>query len=338
MSSGAGSRARPRPGRGAPSAADHRATSWPSGRTSTAPAGARSSAVAVRGSVTTSSTGAVKPVCPATSAQRASSVGANRVRPSPMRSRVEIRSPSRSNQQWDEAVVEVPWERLVGGASGATRRSGSAHVVKPNRTALVLVAAEQLGRRPAPEHPRQLPSQVEGVLDPGVHAGAAAGRHAVGGVADQEAPVPAVALGDLGGEGETAAPLEGDVEVGDSCGGTDHRDEVAFGQIVHAGLFGRPLTGQPPPVLPAPAGKDAAIHVGMLEDVERMTPVPDDMIQRGEELHPLVDGQVIRALHARCRARSAPRCARRRRRWRTSPPPARNVASTSCCRPATSRP
>jgi hypothetical protein len=101
----------------------------------------------------------------------------------------------------------------------------------------------------------------------------------------------------LGGEGETAAPLEGDVEVGDSCGGTDHGDEVAFGQIVHAGLFGRPLTSQPPPVLPAPAGKDAAIHVGMLEDVERMTPVPNDMSQRREELHPLVDGQVIRALH-----------------------------------------
>jgi hypothetical protein len=51
------------PGRGVASGVAHRATSWPSGRTCTAPAGSRPGAAAVWGGRAATWTSAAKPVC-----------------------------------------------------------------------------------------------------------------------------------------------------------------------------------------------------------------------------------------------------------------------------------
>src|SRR5262249_52697076 len=73
------------------------------------------------------------------------------------------------------AQAAVVLQRTLGGARGG-------------RPALVIVALEQALAAPAAEHRRQFPTEVECILDAGIHAETAVRRMRVRGVAGKEHP------------------------------------------------------------------------------------------------------------------------------------------------------
>ena len=132
----------------------------------------------------------------------------------------------RAEQAGEAAVGDDQPERPVGGVQQAAR----------DRDALVRVGIEQGRRGPALDDERQLPGQVVGVLQAGVHALRADRAVDVGGVAEQEAAAVAEARGaavmDAVG-GEPAAGLERQAGAGFGAQGGNHgleRDVVAAAQ------------------------------------------------------------------------------------------------------------
>src|SRR5580704_4757522 len=107
-----------------------------------------------------------------------------------------------------QSAVEIPGESFAGTGAGAGWLRGALDVVKPDWTAFGLIGGEHVRLRPAAQHPGELPPEVEGVLDGGVHAGAASWCHAVGGVTGEEATPLAVLFGDLRRERKAAEPFD----------------------------------------------------------------------------------------------------------------------------------
>jgi hypothetical protein len=103
-------------------------------------------------------------------------------------------------------------------ALAAARDAGPMWIVSASLIYLGTLAAlqgvQQPLSRPAAQPPGKLPAKVVGVVDGGVHAGAAPRGDAMGGVADQEGPPLAVALGELGRERERADPHQPRLEIG----------------------------------------------------------------------------------------------------------------------------
>ena len=117
--------------------------------------------------------------------------------------------------------------------SGAERPG---QVVLGDRPALDLVGVEQVRRRPSPWsthasfQPRSNPSGHGGV-----QAGAAAWRHPVGGVADEEDVAGAEPVGDRAREGERADALDrGPSDPVDAGAGPDDVDEAGSSVYVAA--------------------------------------------------------------------------------------------------------
>ena len=115
-----------------------------------------------------------------------------------------------------DPAAEVDGELVEHGATAAVRIGGADEVVLGDHPTLGLVGVEQVGSGPAAQHPGQLPAEVVAALEGGVHPGAAAWRHAVGGVADEEGPARR-------GTGRPAGPASGTrrrvrcgIEVGDA--------------------------------------------------------------------------------------------------------------------------
>ena len=129
-----------------------------------------------------------------------------------------------------DAPAEVDVQLVGGLAGGAAGVGGAGDVVRGDRPPLGLVGVQQLGPGPAAQHPAELPAEVVAATDRGVHPGAAARGHAVGGVAGQEDVAGAEAVGQLGGEAEGAGALDRDVEVVDAGSGADPAHE-ALGRV-----------------------------------------------------------------------------------------------------------
>ena len=181
---------------------------------------------------------------------------------------------------------------------GAACRGGAPDVVECDRTPFELVGVEQARRCPVAQDPRELPTEIKGVLDASVHARAATWRHPVGGVTDQPAATSAISLGDLGGESKPAEPLDLDVEVDDASGNVQQPDEVPFAQLIQARTVERALARQAPVVLASAAGEYRAVHQWMLQDVEGVATLTDRIVEISSELDALVDGQLVGAFHA----------------------------------------
>ena len=96
-------------------------------------------------------------------------------------------------------------------------------VVHSHRSALGGVGGEQPGGCPSALGGGQLPHQVVHVGDAGVESQAAGGREPVGGVADQEDPAVAVALGDLARHPPRSNVVDHEVEVVGTGGGPEQR-------------------------------------------------------------------------------------------------------------------
>ena len=77
-----------------------------------------------------------------------------------------------------------------------------------DRAALGLVAVEQARRRRRPDRERELPGEVVGVLDAGVHALGAGGRVDVRGIAGHEDPAGAVAVDEPVADPEDRRPAQ----------------------------------------------------------------------------------------------------------------------------------
>ena len=147
-----------------------------------------------------------------------------------------------------EAVVEVLGQglgavrlgALLGGAGDAAGRDGAP---------LGLVAVQQGRAGPAAQDPGELPAEVVGLGDGGVHAHPGARGHALGGVADQEGAALPVALGDLGRERERALGHDPDRQIGQAGGGADEAGQAGVGVVLQPlapGSQDRPYSQRPP--------------------------------------------------------------------------------------------
>ena len=186
--------------------------------------------------------------------QAASRGPVNSVSPGPIRSSVETR-PSAVGTQW--CAMRPP--RSTWSSSPGRRREPvvgrAGDVVLGDRPALGLVGVEQLRAGPAPQHPAELPAEVEAAVDRGVHAGAAARGHPVGGVAHQERRVPRGSGRRSARRGERADPLDPRREVGHAGREPDQlrsaRSWARAGSLAPGAATYRSTSGRPVP----PAGR-----------------------------------------------------------------------------------
>src|SRR4249920_1221219 len=97
--------------------------------------------------------------------------------------------------------VEADLITHVAAAAHGIQRTGE--IVFSDWTPFRLVSVEQRSRRPAFEHPRQLPPEVEPVGYCVVHAGTAARSHPVSGIPNQECVAGPEVISDCRREGES---------------------------------------------------------------------------------------------------------------------------------------
>src|SRR5262245_43790771 len=126
------------------------------------------------------------------------------------------RAAVRANPVVRQPPVEIPGEGFGGTGAGAGWLRGALDVVQPDWPAFGLVGGEQVWRCPSAQDPGKCPPEVEGVLDGGVHAGAASRCHAVGSVASEEATPLAVPFGYLRREREAAKALDARPKITDA--------------------------------------------------------------------------------------------------------------------------
>src|SRR6185312_8071869 len=95
-----------------------------------------------------------------------------------------------------------------------------------NRDALALIAVEQRGRGPAADHRFELPTEIGGIADAGIHAEAAIRRMDMRGVAGEEHATQAEAIGDQGASAPWHARdnLKGEIAAGEAA---DHAIDLA---------------------------------------------------------------------------------------------------------------
>src|SRR5690242_16982840 len=114
--------------------------------------------------------------------------------------------------------------------------------MQPDWAAFGLVGVEQVSRRPPAQNPGKLPPEVEGVLDGGVHAGAAAWCHAVRSVPGEEAAPLAVPFGYLRREREAAEPLDARPKITDADRAGYQTGQLLLAEVREPGLAGGPLS------------------------------------------------------------------------------------------------
>src|SRR5690349_962598 len=141
-----------------------------------------------------------------------------------------------------QPAVEIPGEGFGGAGAGTGWLRGAVDVVQPDWPAFGLVGVEQVSRRPPAQDPGKLPPEVEGVLDGGVHAGAASWRHAVGSVTGEEATALAIPAGYLRREREAAEPLDACPEITDAGRAGDQTGQLMLTKVSEPGLADSPLS------------------------------------------------------------------------------------------------
>ena len=190
-----------------------------------------------------------------------------------------------------DAAAEVRAQLVGGAADRAARVGGACGVVLGDRPALRLVGVEQRVAGPAAQHPGQLPAEVVGVADRGVHPGRAARREAVRGVADQERAALAEAVGERDAVVGGREVLDARLEVRDAGGDPDLAHQVCGRQVVEALVLGVPG----PRVEPAVAVADRERGVVAGQEVDDVAVLADDVPQRRAEADGHAGREVARA-------------------------------------------
>jgi hypothetical protein len=135
-----------------------------------------------------------------------------------------------------------------------------------------------------------------GVVDRGVHHGAAAGGDAVCRVADEERVSVAVAVCHLGGERERARPQDAWLEVGYAGCGPDQAHRLCLGVLPRVGSVRLELLAVQPAVT-GPARDEDAFGLRAGDDVEAEAALTDDISHRRLEQRGGVVDQTVGPHH-----------------------------------------
>ena len=138
-------------------------------------------------------------------------------------------------------------QALAGGEHAPEIRARFGDVAHGDRAALDLVGAQQRVAGPAAQCGLELPAEIDGVLDAGIHAEAAGRRHQMGGIAGNEDALRSIAVGhelaphpahhredlvvEVAAHGARERPADVGLGVGHLVGGADDRHAEAVAAV-----------------------------------------------------------------------------------------------------------
>ena len=195
-----------------------------------------------------------------------------------------------------DPAAEVGGDLVADVAERPVRIGRAGQVVLDDRPPLGLVGVEQRGGGPAAEHPRQLPTEVERVGDGGVHPGAAARRHAVRGIADEERVPDPERVGDHRRERRRPDALDQRLELGDA-GREPEQPRDPLRRVLVEPLAGRVPPDAEDPAVAASGRQQAAARLRMLDPVDAEAVRADDIPQRRAEQRRHAFVEMVRAAH-----------------------------------------
>ncbi len=196
---------------------------------------------------------------------------------------METRPDAAGNHACGDAAAQVDRELVDDRPAAAVRVRGSDDVVLGDDPAFRFVAVQQRVVGPALQHPRELPAEVVTALQRGVHTGAAARRHAVGGVAGEERAAGTEPVRELARRVERTDALDARVEVGAGTLAYQRRD-ARFAELRHPfDVLG--CGGAVHPSVVGTGGEEQTRRARRRHDVQRVPEFAEELPQRRAEHH-----------------------------------------------------